>query len=183
VQGIVLAMMLRRSNPKVSITESHPKALLRALDLRGWKAISDRLRLVGPDPTTEHERDALISAVAAREGSLGRWKLDLSRHLGPSEIDPKAAWFGEVHYWWPAESLAYSARVGSKPKASVNHGSMPSVPSEADLKICPECDRTFRGKSWGGIDAHWKAKHENLLPYEEAWPLIVTGKYKRKGQA
>jgi hypothetical protein len=178
IQSILLAMLLRKSYPKVSITESHPKALLRALGLRDWKAISDRFGLVGPDPTAEHDRDALIGAVAAREGSLGRWKLDLSLSLGPTEIDPKAAWFGEVHYWWPAETLGNPAGVSPKPKASVNHGSKPTVPSEAGVKICPECHREFRGKGWEGIDAHWKAKHEHLLPYEEAWPLIVAGDYK-----
>jgi hypothetical protein len=78
----MLAMMLRRSYPNVSITESHPKALLLALGLRDWKAISNRFGLDGPYPKAEHERDALIGAVAAREGSLRRWKLDLSQHLG-----------------------------------------------------------------------------------------------------
>jgi hypothetical protein len=178
IQGVLLAMLLRKSHPKVSMTESHPKALVCALGLRDWKTVSERFGLVGPDPITDHERDALIGAVAVREGSLGRWKLDLSRHLGRSEIDPKAAWFGEVHYWWPAEALSSSVWVGSKSKASANHGSKSTASSDVDLNMCPECQHIFRGKGWGGIDAHWKAKHEHLLPYEEAWPLIVAGEYK-----
>ena len=103
VEGLMLAMMLRKAHPNVPITELHPKALLVALRLKDWKAFSESFVLDGPEPPTEHERDALIGAVAVREGSLGRWKLDLALHLGPSEIDPKAVWFGEVHYWWPAE--------------------------------------------------------------------------------
>jgi hypothetical protein len=172
IQGVLLAMMLRKSYPKIPITESHPKALLLALGLRDWKAISDRFGLDGPEPETDHERDALIGAVAAREGRLERWKLDLSLHLGPSEIDPKAGWFGEVHYWWPAKATDISAGVSRKPKP------LTTIPSGVGLKSCPECHRVFRGKGWEGIDAHWKAKHEHLLPYEEAWPLIVAGKYK-----
>ena len=69
-------------NPNVSITKSHPKALLLALGLRDWKAITDRFGLDGSDPTVEHERDALIGAVAAREGSLGRWIAVVSNHPG-----------------------------------------------------------------------------------------------------
>ena len=26
---------------------------------------------------------------------------------------------------------------------------------------CPHCDHVFKGNGWDGIDAHWKAKHEN----------------------
>jgi len=47
------------------------------------------------------------------------------------------------------------------------------------LHICPECDHQFSGGTWGGIDAHWRAHHENIMPYEEAWPLIVAGNYER----
>lgn len=41
---------------------------------------------------------------------------------------------------------------------------------------CPECGREFYG-TWGGIDAHWKSKHDHLMPYEKAWPLIKAGLY------
>ena len=36
---------------------------------------------------------------------------------------------------------------------------------------------TFRGNGWDGIDAHWRSKHEHLMPYQEAWPLISAGAY------
>jgi hypothetical protein len=32
---------------------------------------------------------------------------------------------------------------------------------------CPECGRIFKGKSWEGIDAHWKAKHEDVMSYQD----------------
>ena len=46
--------------------------------------------------------------------------------------------------------------------------------------VCPECGYQFRGYGFDGIDAHWRAKHESIMPYEEAWPLIRTGAYQRK---
>lgn len=44
-------------------------------------------------------------------------------------------------------------------------------------KVCPECGHVFLGSTWGGIDAHWRAHHEHIMPYEDAWPLIRTGGY------
>ncbi len=48
-------------------------------------------------------------------------------------------------------------------------------PSEP--KVCPECGHVFQGNGWDGIDAHWKAKHQSVMPYSEAWPLIKCGTY------
>ena len=47
-------------------------------------------------------------------------------------------------------------------------------------KVCPECDHVFQGNGWDGIDAHWKAKHEQIMPYNEAWPLIQSGEYQQE---
>lgn len=44
-------------------------------------------------------------------------------------------------------------------------------------KVCPECQHVFQGSGWDGIDAHWKAKHESVMPYKEVWPLIQAGTY------
>ena len=49
--------------------------------------------------------------------------------------------------------------------------------SESPSRICPECGHRFRGQGWDGIDAHWRSKHENVMPYEDAWELIRAGKY------
>ena len=51
-----------------------------------------------------------------------------------------------------------------------------------ESKVCPECDRIFKGNGWDGIDAHWRAKHERVMPYKEAWPLIQSGGYRRSGR-
>jgi hypothetical protein len=45
-------------------------------------------------------------------------------------------------------------------------------------KVCPECGHEFQGDGWGGIDAHWRAKHAHIMSYEEAWPLISAGEYR-----
>jgi hypothetical protein len=102
VQGVLLAMRVRVESPTTAITEAHPKALLKALRLndRSWSAIAEWFCLDGPVPRNEHERDALLSAVAARDGSRGIWR-DLSTDRHPSELDPKNIWFGPVSYWWP----------------------------------------------------------------------------------
>lgn len=34
-------------------------------------------------------------------------------------------------------------------------------------RICPICNHQFLGNGWDGIDAHWRAKHEGLMSYEQ----------------
>lgn len=46
--------------------------------------------------------------------------------------------------------------------------------------VSPECDYNFKGNGFDGIDAHWKARHEQLIPYKNAWPVIKSGNYHRK---
>jgi len=45
--------------------------------------------------------------------------------------------------------------------------------------VCPECGHVFQGNGWDGIDAHWRSAHEDVMPYETAWPLIKAGTYQR----
>jgi len=49
--------------------------------------------------------------------------------------------------------------------------------STMEKKECPECNHIFQGNGFDGIDAHWRSKHEHLMPYEKAWPLIRIGKW------
>lgn len=54
------------------------------------------------------------------------------------------------------------------------------APKRADgRKVCPVCGHVFQGNGWDGIDAHWRARHEAVMPYEEAWPLLKAGTYAR----
>ncbi|WP_208976413.1 hypothetical protein [Polycladidibacter hongkongensis] len=61
-----------------------------------------------------------------------------------------------------------------KDLVEANYG--PIVP-ERGKKVCPECGHVFQGNGWDGIDAHWRAKHEDVMPYEQAWPLLKEGHY------
>jgi hypothetical protein len=49
----------------------------------------------------EHERDAILSAVAAREGFEGRWSNDLALNRLQSEQDPRSYRLAPIHYFWP----------------------------------------------------------------------------------
>jgi len=31
---------------------------------------------------------------------------------------------------------------------------------------CPACGHVFQGVGWGGIDAHWRSKHESIMTFE-----------------
>jgi len=53
---------------------------------------------------------------------------------------------------------------------------------EESGKACPECGRQFNeGRGFGGIDGHWRKEHNSIMSYEEAWPLIKSGRYRRRG--
>jgi hypothetical protein len=41
-------------------------------------------------------------------------------------------------------------------------------------KICPECGHVFKGNGWDGIDAHWKSKHEEVMPYKDFWTSLCA---------
>ena len=99
-QSAMFIQRMREIHPAIPVTESHPKALLKALTQGDWVAFLGRFHLRVAD-TTEHERDALIAAIAAREGFEGRWPNDLSVERLPSEQDPQSYWLAPVHYFWP----------------------------------------------------------------------------------
>jgi hypothetical protein len=106
IQGVMLATRLRQQSPKVPITEAHPKALIKFLNLddgldQYWTAASAKFEIHDSMPTSPHECDAVLAAVAARNGVTKKWSRDLSVSRGDSELDPKQTWFGEVSYFWP----------------------------------------------------------------------------------
>jgi predicted nuclease with RNAse H fold len=101
-QGMMFVTRIREVFPDVNVTETHPKAVLVALERTIWAdhfaALPTELTL---DSNPDHERDAVISAVAAREGFEGRWKRDLIDDRYPSEQNPSNHWLAPVHYFWP----------------------------------------------------------------------------------
>jgi predicted nuclease with RNAse H fold len=98
-QGMLFASLLRERYPDIVVSEAHPKAVLKAINIA--RADFPRLHSVEQPGGTEHESDALIAAVAAREGLEGRWPLDLSTSRFTSEQDPMSFWLAPVSYFWP----------------------------------------------------------------------------------
>ena len=91
---------LREAFPSVPVTEVHPKALLKVVAKGSWKTFSERYR-VHAMPATDDARDAIVAAIAAREGLTGRWPHDLATTRLPAEQDPLSYWLAPVHYYWP----------------------------------------------------------------------------------
>jgi predicted nuclease with RNAse H fold len=102
VQGAMFVQRMREHFPGVSVTETHPKAVCKALKLGSWDAFTKRFA-VTVEIQGEHERDAVISAVSAREGLEGRWLNDLGKTRYPSEQDPSTFWLAPIHYFWPEQ--------------------------------------------------------------------------------
>lgn len=112
IQGFLLALRLRERFPEVPITEAHPKALLQAFSLDSrpdgipisWEFLRLKYDLSGAfEGATEHERDAVVAAICAREGFEGRWRFDLSLEpeRSPSEMTNTESPFGPIRYFWP----------------------------------------------------------------------------------
>ena len=100
VGGMLLAHRIREMFPDTRITESHPKALLLyALKLDGT-GFAEQFK-IPISWSNEHERDATIGAVCAREGFERRWTFDLARHRYDSEQDPFSYWLAPMNYFWP----------------------------------------------------------------------------------
>ena len=45
------------------------------------------------------------------------------------------------------------------------------IPKERPRQ-CPICGHVFQGIGWEGIDAHWRAKHEDYMSYEKFWASL-----------
>jgi hypothetical protein len=58
----------------------------------------------------------------------------------------------------------------------------PGPVAENSKRQCPECGHEFQGSGFGGLDAHWRARHSNIMPYEDARRLIKMGTYIRAAQ-
>ena len=98
-QGAMFAVELRRRFADVPITEAHPGLFLRARCLSFDELTRHYGIEAGPEIST-HERDAIIAALAAREGFTGNWRHDLALERFPEEQDPAKYWLAPMHYWW-----------------------------------------------------------------------------------
>ena len=104
IQGFLFAAELRQRFPNLRVTEAHPKLLLHARQREFGALAQDFGLTVDPQIMREDNddrRDAVIAALAAREGFGGRWKRDLAC-LPPilGEQGPTDRSLAPVHYWW-----------------------------------------------------------------------------------
>ena len=112
VNGVGLIHALRRQDPGLVVTETHPKVLYFALagvkydwalsrpQMVAW--IRDLLGQPSMDVPSSDEFDALLSAWACAQGVLGHWKRDLHVPVpgstpGGTVVRP----VGSTHYFWP----------------------------------------------------------------------------------
>ncbi|MCZ8547309.1 DUF429 domain-containing protein [Mesorhizobium qingshengii] len=109
VGGVGLAIRLKEQWPMMAITETHPKVLFHALHGANYAKSEiaaafdwfvDRAALSPGSVRNEHELDALISAWAAKQGTLQQWS-DLCEPRTQDMIFPA----GPVSYLWPPADL------------------------------------------------------------------------------
>jgi len=106
VQGVLMANLLHGLYPKIAITETHPKALLYLLGIASKEkppksvSLADLAEYVSFDKgrVSEHERDAILGAVAAFAQTEKRqgWK-----DLFKKEKSPVTPFTYPVAYWMP----------------------------------------------------------------------------------
>ena len=99
IGGSLLAQRVREAFPGTPITESHPKALLRALNLEEFGFA--RQFGISAAWQNKHERDAAVAAACAREGFEGRWVTDLAKERQDLEQDLQDYWLAPMSYFWP----------------------------------------------------------------------------------
>ena len=70
------------------------------------------------------------------------------------------------------EDVVYSeSRLGLKEREMLSASCrccQENIPVERP-RIWPECGHDFKGNGRDGIDAHWRAKHEQVMSYEAFW--------------
>jgi hypothetical protein len=112
LNGMSVVLAMKTKYPKVTVTETHPKVLFHVLSegakynyqqqtkmmnemLLSWLGIPTNVSI-----STEHEWDALVSALAAMRVLMWQWKNDL--HSLPTEDNESLIWpAGKTHYYWP----------------------------------------------------------------------------------
>ena len=104
-QGAMFAVELRRRFPELPITEAHPGLFLRARfprvdERQRFDELKRHFGIHTASGISDHERDAVIAALAAREGFSGKWPRDLASKRFPEEQDPATYWLAPMHYWW-----------------------------------------------------------------------------------
>jgi hypothetical protein len=113
----------------------------------------------------EHARESELAqiwkAMRGKDGCTGRIRGDL---LVFYQHKPRIARTKDA--WWKPKQRQFECALGlSKGAAKMARGEAATdiVFFFAQKYVCP-----------------WRAKHEHVMPYKEAWPLIKSGNYHRK---
>jgi hypothetical protein len=69
------------------------------------------------------------------------------------------------------EFIRMARRIWPSEEAQVDHA------ASGPRKVCPECGYEFKGGTWGGLDGHWRSRHEHISPYQDVRSLIFSGRY------
>jgi len=121
IQGVLAALRLRATLPRVRITESHPKALLWLLGVASPAKPTAKVSMrnlqafvqAETQSLSEHERDAAL-------GTLGAWAMMTKpagwKDLVPYERDPVMP-ISSVEYWMP-EIAAEQRLAANAPQAA-----------------------------------------------------------------
>jgi hypothetical protein len=151
----------------------------------GWEILAERSTIAEVYPAlwshgfmndcrTGDQHDAFCIAAwlshADRKGSLPAL---LSPNLSPTETSAARmeGWILGV----TGSTARPIERRTSKLWAPAVDWQAKAIRSAVSENACPECGHAFRGGTWGGIDAHWKAFHSHIMPYKDAWPIIKAG--------
>jgi hypothetical protein len=106
VQGVLTASLLHKKYPGITITESHPKALLYLLGIAGAQRDADAVTMADltrhfasdTDSVAQHERDALLGAFTA---FAGRERRQAWKNLFDEEKETVIPFDYPVAYWMP----------------------------------------------------------------------------------
>ena len=120
------------------------------------------------------EEEARLARIAREEGVAPE---QLVLEAGLRLIEDDERFRAAVRAGLPADGAGLFA-VERDSQTSLLPELPPKARAGAEVKICPVCGYRFKGRGWDGIDAHWRARHEAILPYERAWPLLRSGRYR-----
>jgi len=114
---------------------------------------------------TADQHDAFsIAAWLSRADRDGRLAALLNPELSPSERAQARVEGWILGVTGAAQRAARTARKRSRAASAP----APTLDEPMTEKACPECGYGFRGGTWGGIDAHWKAFHGDIMNYADA---------------
>lgn len=109
VNGMALLVALKAAHPQLLITETHPKVLHWQMEQRPYDFVSNQALMLEilteqigfrVDCSSDHDWDAMLSALAALRGVFGQWHRDL--HLLPTARDERLVMpCGDTKYFWP----------------------------------------------------------------------------------